>query len=51
MSEQGKSLTADVLAGLGVVCLSAGAWMIYTPAGLLVGGALLILIGVKLERA
>ena len=51
MREKVMSLAADVLVGLGVVCLSAGAWMIYRPAAFLVGGALFVLIGVKMESA
>ena len=44
-----KSLTADVLAVAGALCLSGGTWWIYRPAGLLVAGALLLLAAGRIE--
>ena len=46
-----KEFLGYVARGPCVVCLSAGAWMIYRPAAFLVGGALFVLIGVKMESA
>ena len=46
---------ADALGFAGASAIAYGAWLIYVPAGFLIGGVLLmalsILIGRKLERA
>ena len=48
-------VVADALGFAGAGAIAYGAWLIYVPAGFLVGGvllmALLMLIGRKLERA
>lgn len=41
----------DGLALLGAVSLSYGAWLVYVPAGYIVGGVLLIVGGVIAARA
>lgn len=49
MKPVAKSLAADVLAVAGAVCLSAGAWWIYHPAGILVAGAFLLFAAGRVE--
>ena len=48
-------IVADALGFAGAGAIAYGAWLIYAPAGFLVGGVLLMalsmLIGRKLERA
>jgi hypothetical protein len=48
-------VVADALGFAGAGAIAYGAWLIYVPAGFLVGGVLLMalsmLIGRKLERA
>lgn len=39
-------LVADLCAIVGLVMLSVGAWQVYEPAGLIVPGAVLLVIGV-----
>lgn len=41
----------DGLALLGAVCMSYGAWLVYVPAGYIVGGVLLIVGGVIAARS
>lgn len=40
----------DVIAVVGVAMVSAGAWMIYPPAALIVPGIVLFLVGVRARR-
>lgn len=49
MKDTARSLVADILAGAGAGCLSAGAWWIYRPAGLLVAGVLLLLASGRIQ--
>lgn len=42
---------AELLAALGTAALCYGAWLIYQPAGYLVGGGLLLTAGVLIGRA
>jgi hypothetical protein len=50
MSRKLRSLFADLAAGLGMVSLTAGAWLIARPAGLIVAGLLLLWQGAALEH-
>lgn len=45
-----RSLLADLLVALGSVLLVIAAGWIWRPAGLIVAGALCLLIGVRLEQ-
>jgi hypothetical protein len=45
-----NSLLPDVLMLGGAAALSYGAWLIYAPAGYLVGGCLLLVAGVLAAR-
>lgn len=39
---------SSILIAVGVVALTAGAWIVFLPAGLIVGGAALVLSGLFL---
>ena len=43
-------LTATALAVLGAGLVTAGVWMVYRPAGLIVGGLILMAVGVEALR-
>jgi hypothetical protein len=45
-----RSILADLMVGLGSVCLIIAAAWIWPPAGLLVAGLLFFVIGVRLEQ-
>lgn len=40
----------DVIVVIGIAAVTAGLWMIYVPAGLIGGGALLVAGGLSLAR-
>lgn len=46
-----KNILPDTLLILGAASLSYGAWSAWSPAGYLVGGALLLVAGLHLARA
>lgn len=41
----------DIIALLGIAALVYGAWLVYPPAGYIVGGAAMLLIGIALAPA
>lgn len=45
-----QTMLPDTLMVAGGAALSYGAWMVYAPAGFLVGGALLVAAGVLLAK-
>ncbi len=46
-----KSLVPDVLMTVGAGAIAYGAWMIYQPAGFVIGGLFVLVIGVLGARA
>lgn len=48
--KQLASLVPDLLMVAGAVAISVGAWMIYAPAGYVVGGLLSLAAGVIMAR-
>ncbi len=45
-----KNLTAISLQAAGAIATSAGIFLIFMPAGIVVGGVFLLLFGLALER-
>lgn len=45
MSQSERLTLSDLFLILGALCMTAGVWVIFWPAGLVVLGALLILVG------
>jgi hypothetical protein len=46
-----KSLIPDLVMIAGWAAMSYGAWIIYPPAGFLLGGGLALLAGIKMASA
>lgn len=40
-----KGYVSDVLIVVGIASVSGGAWMVYEPAGFIVGGLLVVALG------
>lgn len=46
-----QSMLPDALMTAGAAAVSYGAWLVYEPAGFIVGGALLVVAGVMAAKA